>query len=95
MKQVLIRPILTEKTINLAETQKQYTFEVSLNATKDEIRKAVENKFEVKVTDVKVINILGKIKRFGAFRKPGKRKDIRKAIVKLAGKDTIDLFEMK
>ncbi|MBD3280259.1 50S ribosomal protein L23 [Candidatus Dojkabacteria bacterium] len=94
MKQVLIRPILTEKTINLADDLNQYTFEVSVGANKKNVAEALAEKFDVSVESVKIINRLGKVKRFG-IKSIGKRKDTKRAIVRLDKKDKIDLFEMK
>ena len=77
---VLIRPIITEKTTLLMQENK-YTFQVPLNANKVEIRKAVESIFNVKVEKVATIRVLGKTKRMG--RTMGKRSDYKKAIVTL------------
>ena len=79
---VLIRPIITEKTTLLMQENK-YTFQVPLNANKVEIRKAVEK--------VATIRVLGKTKRMG--RTMGKRSDYKKAIVTLKAGETIELFE--
>ena len=87
---VLIRPIITEKTTLLMQENK-YTFQVPLNANKVEIRKAVESIFNVKVEKVATIRVLGKTKRMG--RTIGKRSDYKKAIVTLKAGETIELFE--
>ena len=87
---VLIRPIITEKTTLLMQENK-YTFQVPLNAKKVEIRKAVESIFNVKVEKVATIRVLGKTKRMG--RTMGKRSDYKKAIVTLKAGETIELFE--
>jgi len=87
---VLIRPIITEKTTLLMQENK-YTFQVPLNANKVEIRKAVESIFTVKVEKVATIRVLGKTKRMG--RTMGKRSDYKKAIVTLKAGETIELFE--
>ncbi|EGS33671.1 MULTISPECIES: 50S ribosomal protein L23 [unclassified Veillonella] len=87
---VLIRPIITEKTTLLMQENK-YTFQVPLNANKVEIRKAVESIFNVKVEKVATIRVLGKTKRMG--RTMGKRSDYKKAIVTLKAGETIELFE--
>lgn len=95
MRVIIKRPILTEKTYKLANDNNQYTFEVSNDADKKQVARAIEDKFNVEVKDVKIINILGKTKRFGAARKAGKRSDIKKAVVTLNPKQSIDLFEIK
>ena len=77
---ILIRPIITEKSNEEIATGK-YTFEVVRNATKTEVRQAVEQLFQVKVTQVNTINVLGKKKRQGVHQ--GKRPDWKKAIVKI------------
>ena len=87
---LLIRPIITEKTTLLMQENK-YTFQVPLNANKVEIRKAVESIFNVKVEKVATIRVLGKTKRMG--RTMGKRSDYKKAIVTLKAGETIELFE--
>ena len=87
---VLIRPIITEKTTLLMQENK-YTFQVPLNANKVEIRKAVESIFNVKVEKVATIRVLGKTKRMGHTM--GKRSDYKKAIVTLKAGETIELFE--
>ena len=89
-RDVLLRPIITEKTAKLMEENK-YTFKVALNANKIEIRQAVETIFNVKVLDVNTIRMLGKYKRMG--KTMGKRSDYKKAIVKLAEGQTIQFFE--
>ena len=87
---VLIRPIITEKTTLLMQENK-YTFQVPLTANKVEIRKAVESIFNVKVEKVATIRVLGKTKRMG--RTVGKRSEYKKAIVTLKAGETIELFE--
>ena len=87
---VLIRPIITEKTTLLMQENK-YTFQVPLTANKVEIRKAVESIFNVKVEKVATIRVLGKTKRMG--RTMGKRSDYKKAIITLKAGETIELFE--
>ncbi len=79
--QVLLSPVLTEKTTIAADKNAQHTFHVAKDATKSEIKKAVESIFNVKVKSVQTLNTKGKIKRFGAIL--GKRKDTKKAIVRL------------
>ena len=88
---IVVRPIVTEKSSLLKESGNQYVFEVQRNANKIEIRKAVEKLFKVKVISVQVLNMEGKKKRLGRFA--GKKADWKKAIVKLSPKDKITVFE--
>lgn len=88
LMQVLRSPVVSEKS-NLGAAQRQYTFKVEPTASKPEIRKAVELMFDVKVEQVRVVNIIGKQKRFG--RMVGNRSGVRKAYVKLAEGQSIDL----
>ena len=88
LAQVLVEPIVSEKATAVAEKHNQVLFKVLRNATKPEIKAAVELMFEVKVDAVQVVNVMGKAKRFGG--RPGKRSDWKKAYVKLAQGQTID-----
>ena len=89
-RDVLIRPVISEKSTALMETNK-YTFLVPLKANKVEVRKAVESIFKVKVEAVNTVTVLGKTKRMGKTQ--GKRSDYKKAIVKLAPGERIEFFE--
>ena len=88
---IILRPIVTEKSSLAKETGNQYVFEVARDANKIEIAKAVERLFKVKVLSVQVMNMEGKKRRLGRFS--GKRPDWRKAIVKIGPKDKISFFE--
>ena len=88
---IVVRPIITEKSSLLKDAGNQYVFEVQRDANKIEIRKAVEKLFKVKVVSVHVSNNEGKKKRVGRFN--GKKPDWKKAIVKLNPKDKITIFE--
>jgi len=89
---VLRRPLITEKTTNLKESQATVCFEVHRDATKPEIKKAVESFFGVKVADVRVANVHGKVKRQGRY--VGKRPDWKKAYVVLKeGEKMIEFFD--
>ena len=79
---VLLGPHVSEKGTRLAEAHHQVVFKVRRDAHKDEIRRAVETLFDVKVTAVNVLNQRGKRKRFAAGR--GRRSDWKKAYVQLA-----------
>lgn len=85
------RPLITEKTTIQKENYNQITFEVHRNANRVEIKRAVENIFNVKVAAVKTMQIKGKTKQRG--RIIGKRRDWKKAIVKLMPGERIDFFE--
>jgi large subunit ribosomal protein L23 len=88
LMQVLHSPVVSEKSTIAADAGRQFVFRVAPDATKPEIRKAVELMFDVKVEQVRVVNIKGKEKRFGRFM--GRRNDVRKAYVKLAEGHDID-----
>ena len=88
MYELIRSPIITEKTTIISE-HNQVSFKVPLDATKPEIRAAVEGLFEVKVTAVNTIVQKGKVKRFRGHL--GKRSDFKKAIVTLVGGDSIDI----
>lgn len=85
---VIRAPHTSEKTTYLADKRKQYTFEVLKDATKDEIKKAVELVFQVKVKQVDTVNVKGKTKRFKQLS--GKRSDWKKAYVSLLPGNDID-----
>ncbi len=85
---VLIAPHVTEKTSLAMQNHNQYTFRVRRDATKTDIRKAVELMFEVKVAGVQVVNEPGKSRRFG--RHAGRTQDWKKAYVSLAAGQSID-----
>lgn len=89
-RDILIRPIVTEKSTALME-QGKYTFRVPLAATKIQIRHAVEQIFKVKVQAVNTMRYEGKMKRLG--RTQGRRSDWKKAVVTLKPGETIELFE--
>ena len=88
--EVLRRPIITEKS-TLMQERGRYVFEVALKATKHQIKQAVEEAFDVKVTKVNTMNVWGKRKRFGP--RPTVQRSWKKAIVSLAPADTITIFE--
>ncbi len=90
---IIIRPILTEKAVNENEKYNKLVFEVALDATKVEIRKAFEDVFGVKVKDVKTVIVKPKPKRVG-FGKPGFTKKWKKAIVKVESEKPINIAEL-
>jgi len=85
---VLIAPHVTEKTSLAMQNNNQYTFRVRRDATKTDIRRAVELMFGVQVQGVQIVNEPGKVRRFG--RVTGRTQDWKKAYVRLAEGQTID-----
>ena len=88
--EIIIRPLLTEKGTSMGESDNMVLFEVAMPANKIEIRSAVEKLYDVTVLAVRTQIVRGKIKRVG--RHEGKRKNWKKAIVKLGGESSIDFF---
>lgn len=93
LTQVLVAPHVSEKAAMLADGVNQHVFKVLPDAKKEEIKNAVEQMFQVKVASVKTTNVRGKQKRFG--RTFGKRKDWKKAYVRLEDGHDIDLTGME
>jgi large subunit ribosomal protein L23 len=88
---IIIRPVVTEKTNIQKEAANQVTFEVDRKANRIEVRRAIERIFNVRVTNVRTMQIRGKFKRRG--RVLGKRRDWKKAIVTLRPGERIEFFE--
>lgn len=88
MYRTILSPVVTEKATNLAE-RNQLVFRVPLEATKPEIKAAIEGLFGVKVMAVNTLVAKGKTKRFRG--RPGRRSDVKKAYVELAQGQSIDL----
>jgi large subunit ribosomal protein L23 len=84
----IIAPVITEKSTVLSD-QNKVVFKVPLTATKDEVKAAVETLFKVKVLSVNTIRVKGKTKVFRGV--PGRRSDVKKAIVTLAAGHSIDV----
>ncbi len=82
LMKVLLAPIISEKSTAIAERDNEFAFRVLQDATKPEIKAAVELMFKVEVKSVRVLNAKGKSKRFG--RSEGRRRNVRKAYVSLA-----------
>lgn len=89
--QVIIRPVISEKSYNLIEMEDQYTFEVDRRANKNQIRNAIEVAFDVRVARVNTVNVKSKPKRQGLTS--GRTPTWKKAVVKLAEGDSIEMFE--
>ena len=91
-RDVILAPVVSEKSYSLLDNN-AYTFTVHPEANKTEIRQAVEQIWGVKVVGVNTINRKGKTKRFRFTQ--GKRRDTKRAIVKLAPGDKIEIFEQQ
>jgi len=89
-RDIIIKPVVTEKTMNLLADNK-YTFLVDKKSNKTEIKNAIEDIFKVKVEKVSTIIVKGKPKRMGKFE--GRRSDRKKAIISLKAGQKIKLFE--
>lgn len=89
--ETIVRPLITEKTSAAYQDRGEYAFEVHPDASKTQIRAAIEDLFGVKVTGVWTANQRGKEKRVG--RTAGRRPNWKKAIVKLREGDSIEIFE--
>ena len=88
---IIIKPVVTEASMDMLG-EKKYTFKVATDANKIEIKKAIEEIFDVKVEKVTTMNFDGKLKRMGRFE--GRRAAYKKAVVKLtADSKTIEFFE--
>jgi len=90
LMKIILAPVISEKSALGADKSDQYTFRVLRDASKPEIKAAVEKMFEVKVEGITTANVKGKTKRFGANN--GKRSDWKKATVKLQAGQEIDFI---
>ena len=88
--QILLRPLVTEKGVHRATRHNQYAFEVHRDATKSDVKRAVEELFDVKVAKVRTQNRKGKIRRY-RYRY-GRTPDWKRAIVQLDPEHRIDFF---
>lgn len=91
LKDILVRPLVTEKTSSQLGLDETYAFEVGLAANKIQIKRAIEAFYGVNVVDVRTLIVRGKIKRFG--RRFAKRSNWKKAYVTLATGQSLDLYE--
>lgn len=91
-RQIVLRPLVTEKATTLKDDRNQVSFQVAPDANKVEIRHAVETIFKVKVTAVRTQVVFGKEKRMGRF--VGRRPGWKKAVVQLHPDSKIELFEV-
>jgi len=92
---ILIEPVLTEKMLKLQENERKYAFKVHRDANKINVKQAIQQRFDVIVQDVNIINIKGKSKKMNTRRgiTRGKRSDWKKAVVTLRKGDSINFFE--
>jgi large subunit ribosomal protein L23 len=88
--QIIVRPLVTEKSSDLTERNNQYSFEVADHANKIEIKKAIEMVFGVRVAGVRTQVVRGNLRRVGQYY--GRRPGWKKAIVTLHPDDSIDLY---
>jgi large subunit ribosomal protein L23 len=91
--QILVAPVVTEKSTLAAENHDQVVFHVLPSATRNDVKAAIEQAFEVEVESVKILNVKGKTKRFG--RTIGKRNDRKKAYIRLKEGSDIDFAEFQ
>ncbi len=88
---IILEPLVTEKTTRRREVTNEVAFVVARNANKVEIRRAVEELFDVSVVSVRTMNVAGKVKRLGRYE--GKRAGWKKALVTLKEGQSIEFFE--
>ena len=91
-RDLIFEPVVSEKSYDLIEDSNTYTFLGDRRSNKTEIKEAVQSIFGVTVLSVNTMNRKGKLKRTGYVI--GKRKDTKRALVKLASGDSIDIFEV-
>lgn len=90
-REIIVRPVVTEKTSNMREAENKYVFEVSSRANKIQIRRAVEEVFNVHVTNVTTWFTRGKMRRRGRYE--GKTPDRKRAAVTIKQGESIPIFE--
>lgn len=88
---VVIEPLVSERSMELMEQNNTYTFKVEINANKIEIKNAIEEAFQVDVVKVNTMKVRGKKRRLGVNE--GQRPDWKKAMVRLVEGDEIEIFE--
>ncbi len=91
-RDIIFEPVVSEKSYDMVSDHNTYTFIVDPRTNKTQIKQAIEEIFDVKVTNVNTMNRKGKHKRTGWT--VGKRKDTKRALVTLAAGDSIDVFEV-
>jgi large subunit ribosomal protein L23 len=91
LHQLIVGPVVTEKSSAAYQARKEYAFRVHIDATKPQIREAIQKLFNVSVTDVRTLVVRAKLRSYG--RHVGRRAAWKKAIVKLKDGDSIQVFE--
>ena len=92
IQEIIRRPLITEKSTVQRDLTNTVAFEVDVRANKIDVKRAVEAQFKVKVAEVRIASMHGKVRRQGRFE--GRRPDWKKAYVRLAeGEKTIEFFE--
>ena len=91
-RDIILQPVVSEKSYDLVDANNQYTFIVDPRSNKTEIKQAIQTIFDVKVVSVNTMNRKGKLKRTGYMI--GRRKNTKRALVTLAAGDSIDVFEV-
>ena len=91
-RSILLQPVISEKSMAAAESERKYHFKVHPKANKVEIRRAVEAVFNVRVESVNTLNVLGKARRRSYRHRMGRTAAWKKAIVRLAAGDRIDMM---
>ena len=92
IQEIIRRPLITEKSTELRDDKGVIAFEVARHANKIQVKRAVETQFKVKVAEVRIANVHGKVRRQGRY--VGRRPDWKKAYVRLvAGEKPIEFFE--
>ncbi len=89
-RDIILRPIITEKSVKNTDLDNKYTFEVAKGANKTQVKQAVEAIFAVKVEKVNIVNVRPRPKRMGKY--VGTTKAVRKAIVKVVEGQSINLY---
>lgn len=89
-EEIVLRPVITEKTLRIAERENSYTFQVHRTANKVQVRDAIERLFNVDVVGVRTQNLMGKFRRVG--RSVGATSNWKKAVVKVKEGDTIEFY---
>ena len=89
-QEIVLRPVVTEKTLRIAEQENAYTFKVARKANKVQIREAIENLFDVSVEGVRTSNYIGKYRRVGRYF--GATPNWKKAVVRVKEGDTIEFY---
>ena len=94
-EKILIKPIISEKSVDLAKKENKYTFKVRESANKIQIAKAVGETFDVTVVNVRTLRVRPVRVRFGRKRLPGMKGGWKKAVITLSEGDKIEIFDIK